>query len=289
MPVGLGPTPSDSPSGQQKKGSTQSVATIPFARASKWHIEQSNTMSGVALGGTQQVYNFPLASYGYLSGILISVTATGGNLTAATAFEDAPWSVLSQIQLSDVNGVPIFQLSGFNAYLAAKYGGYRPYAPDGYGSGTNGSLISETGGFFYSGVSATTGQFKFILPIFLEFGVDGLGCLPNMDASARYNLQLTVANAGTASATGPLYTAITGSTPPSLAITVEVLCRSQPPASDMFGNMNSVAPPAVGTVQYWTAQTASGFVTRMERVRRLRAGEPSLHSSSLTGTLASDM
>lgn len=272
MPAGIAPTPSESPQGQQKKGSSQSVAMIPFARSSKWHIEQSNTTSGVALGTTQQVLNFPLASYGYLSAIFISVVATGGNLTAATAFEDAPWSVFSQIQLSDVNGVPIFQLSGFNAYLAAKYGGYRPFPVDGYGTGTFGNLISESAGAFYSGVNTSNGTFKFLLPIFLEFGTDGLGCLPNMDASARYNLQLTVAAGGAASSTGPVYTAITGTTAPSLAITIETLCRSQPPASDMFGNMNSVSPPAVGTVQYWTAQTASGLANGANTVQLTRVG-----------------
>jgi hypothetical protein len=272
MPIGLQPTPSAAPEGQSKKGSAQSVAMIPFARSAKWHIEQSNTVSGVALGSTQQVFNFPLASYGYLSGVLITVVATGGNLTAATAFEDAPWSIFSQIQVSDVNGVPIVQLSGFNAYLAAKFGGYRPFPPDGYGTGTNGNLINESAGFFYSGVNTSNGTFKFILPVFFEFGVDGLGCLPNMDASARYNLQLTVSNAGTASSTGPVYTAITGTTPPSLSITVEILCRSQPPAADMFGNMNSVSPPAVGTVQYWTSQTASGLANGANTIQLTRVG-----------------
>lgn len=272
MPSGLQPTPSASPVGQSKKGAASSVAQIPFSRASKWHIEQSNTLSGITQGTSQQVFNFPLASYGYLSAILITVAATGGNLTAATAFEDAPWSVLSQVQLSDVNGVPIFQLSGFNAYLAAKYGGYRPFPLDGYGVGTYGNLVSEQAGAFYAGVSTSNGTFKFILPIFLEFGVDGLGCLPNMDASARYNLQLTVANSGSTSSTGPVYTSITGTTPPSLAITVEVLCRSQPPAADMFGNQNSVAPPAVGTVQYWTAQTASGLANGANTIQLTRVG-----------------
>jgi hypothetical protein len=93
-----------------------------------------------------------------------------------------------------------------------------------------------------------------------------------MDASARYNLQLTVSNAGTASSTGPVYTAITGTTPPSLSITVEILCRSQPPAADMFGNMNSVSPPAVGTVQYWTSQTASGLANGANTIQLTRVG-----------------
>lgn len=290
MPVPIAPTPSDSPTGQQKKGVASNVSMIPFARASKWHVEQSNIQSGIALNAANaQIFNFPVASYGYLSAILITVQASGGATSVnAAPFEDAPWSVLSQVQLSDVNGVPIFQLSGFNAYLAAKYGGYRPFAPDAIARGSSadgganqaqlssggppGANFTSPNGAYFQPVQ-TTGNFKFILPIWLEFGLDGLGCLPNMDASARYNLQLTVPGAvTTGTATGPVYTAGTFTTPPTLAITVEVLCRSQPPATDMFGNRNSIAPPAVGTVQYWTAQTASGLANGANTIQLTRVG-----------------
>lgn len=306
MPAGIASTPSDAPVGQQKKGAASSVAMIPFARASKWHIEQSNTQSGIVLtGASPQVFNYPLASYGYLSAVLITVTLSGGSGagTTNTFFEDAPWSLLSQVQLSDVNGVPIFQLSGYHAYLAAKYGGYRLFGMDSIIQGdsfdtlTAGTAIGTTltqlaggpkasqaltagnapqyGAYYFPplGTSATGLNCKFILPIFLEFGLDGLGCLPNMDASARYNLQLTVAGgATTASATGPYLVVGTAGTAPTMSITVEVLCRSQPPAQDMFGNINSVSPPAVGTVQYWTNQTASGLANGSNTVQLTRVG-----------------
>src|ERR1700680_342082 len=124
MAMGASPVPSDSPTGQQKKGTSGSTVTIPFARASKWHIEQSNVQSNISLLANAQPFNFPIASYGYLSAILITVQLTGAlGGSAQTFWEDAPYSLLSQIQLNDVNGVPIFQLSGFHAYLAAKYGG----------------------------------------------------------------------------------------------------------------------------------------------------------------------
>jgi hypothetical protein len=278
MPVGIAPTPSDAPTGQQKKGAEANVAVIPFARASKWHIEQSNVQT-VTGSGSSQVFNFPVASYGYLSAVLVTVVSSGGNLTAATGFEDAPWSVLQNVLLQDVNGVPIWQLSGYHSYLAAKYGGYRLFPPDGIAAGTAGGNLNENNSFAFtnvvtSGAAGVAGQFKFILPIFLEFGLDGLGCLPNMDASARYNLQLTVAGYTSVNATtGPLYTAITGTTPPTtLTITIEILARSQPPAQDMFGNMNSVSPPAVGTVQYWTTQTASGMANGANTIQLTRVG-----------------
>lgn len=286
MPAGIAPTPSDSPVGQQKKGAATSVAAIPFARASKWHIEQSNTQSGIALtGANSQIFNLPLASYGYLSAIFLTVQVSGGNVAATnTFFEDAPWSLIQQIQLSDVNGVPIYQLSGYQAFLAAKYGGYRPFSPDGIIAPDGGSSVAggqnlnaPTGGYYQAPV-ATGGSgalaTKFILPIFLEFGTDGLGCLPNMDASARYNLQVTVAGGVmTAASTGPYLTAVgTVTTNPTMSLTVEVLCRSQPPAQDMFGNQNSVSPPAVGTVQYWTSMTASGLANGANTIQLTRVG-----------------
>lgn len=274
---GVRPVRSGSPVGQAKKGVSESVNQINFARASKWHTEISNTVTVGTLTTGSQILNLPIASYGYLSGILISCSATGGSTSGAVFFEDGPWSVLQQIQLSDVNGVPIFQMSGFHAMLAAKYGGYRLFPFDGvlnpYAAAAN---RTQFGSSFFNcpapGVTNQTSNFFFILPIWLEFGTDGLGCLPNMDASARYNLQLTIAPAASVNGTtGPVWT--TGpATFPSLAVTVEIIARSQPPAQDMFGNINSVAPPSVGTVQYWTTQTASGLALGQNTIQLTRVG-----------------
>jgi len=260
MPAPTMVVPSDQPTGQSKKGTSgQTMPMVPFARAAKWHIEQSNVQSNIALTAQQQIFNFPLASYGYASAVIITVQATGGTGVAAVAFEDAPWSALAQVQISDVNGVPIYQLSGYHTYLSSKFGGYRPFALDG-------SALASV----YQTVQ-TSGNFKFVLPVYFEFGMDGLGCLPNMDASARYNVQLTVAAAGAASATGPLYTTLPTALP-TLTLTVELLARSQPPAQDMFGNQNSTTPPAVGTIGYWTNQTASGLANGANTIQLTRVG-----------------
>jgi len=307
QPTASAPLASDAPVGQQKKGGEEGQITIiPFARASKLHTEQSNTQSGISMVATgPQIFNFPIASYGFLSCILLTVQASGGTTTTAAApFEDAPYSVLSQILVQDVNGVPVNQLSGFNQYLASKYGSYRLFGLDAIvrgapnegaasGNQTNTAVISGGGppvwaaqaatatnlltGAYFSNVDTTNGanggSFKFILPIFLEFGTDGMGCLPNMDASARYNLQLTLPpSILTTSSTGPVYVAGVWSVNPTLSITVEVLCRSQPPKEDMFGNPNSVSPPGVGTVQYWTAQTASGLANGANTIQLTRVG-----------------
>lgn len=283
--------PSAMPVGNQKtQSASQNVVTMPFARASKWHTEQSNFISGVQLAPNAQIFNFPLASYGYLSAVIITFTLSGsGAGTSLTYFEDAPYSLISQIQLSDVNGVPLFQLSGFHAYLAAKYGGYRLFPIDGILNGApfdslsftgtsqtpvSGGPTSSTFGAFFQPPTATSMNCKFVIPIFLEFGRDGLGCLKNMDASARYNLQITVAGgAGSANAQGPFVASGTvPSTLPTMTMNVEVWCRSQPPAKDMYGNVNSTTPPALGTTQYWTSQNVSSLSATNNTVQLTRVG-----------------
>jgi hypothetical protein len=157
--------------------------------------------------------------------------------------------------LYDVNGSPIWgPFSGYSCFAASKFGGYRLFPPDlsttAYGPATATAIGNNPVNF-----KATSGNFGFVLPIWEEFARDGAGCLPNNDASARYNLQVQVASS-TASATGPVYTTAP-TTYPTLSLGVEVQCRSVPPAQDLFGNANSITPPAVGTVQYWSQQTIS--------------------------------
>lgn len=259
MPAVLAPTPSDAPVGQQKKGTADQIKQIPFARSSKWHTEQANTVSGIVLNTTTPgTFNFTLPSYGYLSAIFITCIASGGTGAAAVYYEDAPWSVLQSVLLQDVNGVPIWQLPGYHAFLASKYGGYRLFGPDGSTTAFGAGAAATAPGNTQVNYTATTGNFGFVLPIYFEFGRDGLGALPNMDASARYNLQLQIASATANANTGPVYTTAP-TTYPTLTVQVEVLCRSQPPAADLYGNQNSIAPPAVGTVQYWSQQTFSSL------------------------------
>lgn len=237
---------------------TQNVGmVVPFARASRWHIEQGDSRAGLVISGTPAPVVLTIPSYGYLAGVFLTVAATGGVGIAATYYEDAPWSAIQQIQLSDVNGVPIVQLDGYSAFLAAKFGGYKLFGPDpaaylgGYQPGT------------------ADGNFRFTLPIWLSFGRDGLGCLPNMDASASYRLTVQLATAA-AGATGPLYTAANPGLP-TVALTVHGIYRSQPPAADSFGNRNATVPPAIGTVGYWSRQTWAGL-TGAQTIQLSRVG-----------------
>jgi len=265
MPALTTAVPSDSPQGQAKKGVPEVTVSLPFARASKYHTEQGNLQSGIVINtASPGTFNFPVPSYGFMTDLYLSGLATGGAGSAAVYYEDAPWSIIQSIALLDVNGANLWgPFSGYSCFLASKFGGYRLFPLDGPLSGIQqyGPVVVTTGAgavalgnntLFFTG---NTGNFGFCLPINVEYGRDGLGSLPNNDASARYNLQVQVASA-TASAAGPVYT-VAPSTYPTLSLALELRARSVPPAQDLFGNQNSIAPPAAGTVQFWSQQTAS--------------------------------
>lgn len=220
------------------------AAMVSFSRSGKKHIEQGQTQnmaSGSWAAGFTQTYQIP--TYGYMSELVLTATGSGGvNGTKTVAGSaDAPWNLFSNILLTDVNGTPIINLDGYAWYLARLLGGYKPYRPDQstYAFSAINSGASGTGNFL----------FKDEFPI--EFATDGLGCLPNMDASAQYRLNLTYNGPNTFYALA----AGTPGTPPSVATLLELVARNRPAAMDAYGNVQATQPPASGTVQYWTSQT----------------------------------
>lgn len=273
MPL-LPATVTAAPQGQVKPAPMERPGAVPFSRAAQRHTEQGNVVTNIAINNSAPgTFNFAIPSYGYLAAVFITCSATGG-AGAATFYEDAPWGIFSNILLQDVNGTPIFgPFDGYSAHLASQLGGYRYFphnplitatdtaaapAPFGqviqYGPATP-TATGNTPLYF---ANATGGNWNFILPIWLQFGTGGLGSLPNMDASSRYNLQLTLAS-GLTNANGPVYTTQPATTVPTVNIAVEAYCLAQPLAADIYGQQNSTEPPANGTLQYWSRQTFSAL------------------------------
>ena len=233
---------------------------VAFSRSGKKHIEQGQTQnmaSGSWAAGFTQTFQVP--TYGYMSELILTLNGTGGvNGTKTVAGSaDAPWNLFSNILLTDVNGTPIINLDGYGWYLARLLGGYKNYRPDqsSYGFSAINSGSSGTGNFL----------FKDEFPI--EFATDGLGCLPNMDASAQYRLNLTYNGPNT------FYAGSSGApgTVPSVSALLELVARNRPPATDAYGNAQATQPPAAGTVQYWTSQTFN-IVSGQNTIQFTRVG-----------------
>ncbi len=221
------------------------VALVPFGKAAKRHLEQGETKGqnpwSTTVAAAQQ---FTIPSYGYLSAIYLTVTATGGTGVAASAGNDSPWNVLQTISLIDSNGTPLINLPGYSAFLARLYGGYRLFRPDSSSYG------------FSAIPAAGAGNFKLIHQLFCEMsGHEGLGCLPNMDASAAWKVNVVYNPATFGTGPNNVYSTANPTGLPILTSQLEILARGKPGATDTYGNSQETEPPQPGTIGYWTSQT----------------------------------
>lgn len=221
---------------------TAPQALMPFIRASQLRREQPfyDVTKILLTTGAQDLGSIDIPAYGFLRGLRIVVTntanASGGTQTAA---EDAPFSVLQNIFVTEPNGAVVYQAnSGYETYLHNKYGGYA-YAND---------PRANVG--VYTAVSATSaGSFALRIPIELRTR-DGLGSLPNQNAAATFKLRLTIASAA---AGGPLFATNTNTTQSTIRIQVFAEYWDQPPQS-IDGVAAAQLPPGVSTTQFWTTQ-----------------------------------
>lgn len=229
------------------------AAAVPFIRASAEHRESVFDVTRQLTTSDQDLSVFDIPAYGYVRSVLLHVQATGGAGTGVSATEDGPFNVLKSLALSEPNGAVIQQFnSGYELYLANKWGGYR----DADGADFKASPT-------YSPVGATSPNFSFMLRIPVELSLrDGLGSLPNQNAAAQFKLRLSLAKI--ADVLGG-----TISTAPSVRVRAYLEAWDQPEPSS-GGQMNQVNPPAMNTTQFWTATqinySAGNQSLRMSRV-----------------------
>jgi hypothetical protein len=213
---------------------------VPFTRAAKEHIEPFDDRTSAAISANTQAQGpIDVPAYGYLRNIVILVTiGTAGSGGSAVAAEDSPWSALTDIQLADVNGAPLFgPVSGYDLYLATKYGGYE--------FSCDPKQLSS-----FSAVNATTGNFAFSLKIPVEINLrDALGSLANQNASSTYKIKYTINNSA------GIYTTPPVTTLPTVRVRLFLEAWAQPTSTDLRGMPQMTTPPAHGTTQYWSKFT----------------------------------
>lgn len=239
-------------------GEGAAVPVVPFVRASDESIIPGNIdeTSAVLSASSQDLGFMEITAYGYARYLYLLVQATGGaaGLNNAVADEDAPFNVLQNIALTEPNGATIDQwTSGYEMYLANKYGGYNhPTAADPKRSPA------------FSAV-ATSGNFSFLLivPVYLS-GRDGVGALPNQDSAGQFKLRATIAPAGTVYSTEP-------DTTPSVRVRAWLAAYDQPAAAS--GSLvNEVQPPGLGTTSFWTVQSGISVVNGQNTIELKRKG-----------------
>lgn len=249
------------PNGDTREPNTapeQIAGLVPFVRASDEHIQPGNVDASSTLTSSQQQLGvFDLPAFGHIRHLYLLVEATGGagGLATGDFAEDGPWNVLQQVLLTEPNGAFITQFnSGYEIYLANKYGGYNPAVS---GDPRNSPAYSISG--------ESDGNFSFIVRIPVELsGRDAVGALPNQDSAGQFKLHVSLAAASTVYNTGP-------DTLPSVRVRAWLNAWEQP-APQVSGMANSVTPPASGTTSFWGSQTGIAVANGQNTIELKRKG-----------------
>jgi hypothetical protein len=241
-------------------GSVPGIAPVivPFNQASHVVIEEGPSWTGITLSAESQTLeqkNIP--ANGFLKNIWVEVnTETAGNETAGAAYENFPFNILSKLELQDQGGHLISGLTGYNWYLADKYGGY-------WGT----TDLREVAMY-----SATLKSPAFTVVIPLEAIPNGFGALTNMTEATKYQLQPTIA------AEAKIYkTKMT--TNPKLSVKTWIELWTLPEAQTLpepgfpQGHEQEQRPPLEGTIQFWTEQSAIKMNTGWGQLILTRMGQ----------------
>lgn len=234
MPIASSPAVQESPSAP--------AAVNPFVRAATEHRQNFHDRTTAIGSSAVQVGPIDVAAHGFMRNIVLEVETDGTGAGASTFREDAPWNVLQNISLEDVNGRPIVgPLDGYDLYLINKWGGL------GAAQG-----VFDPASYPSYELTTTAGVMKFKLRIPVEItSRDGLGSLPNLTASATYKLKYTVAAEGTVWSSAP------ATTTPGVRVRAWLESWSQPRATDARNVANETMPPMVGTTQFWSKQSVN--------------------------------
>lgn len=237
------------------------IAPNAFAKAAKNHLETGQSQVITLSAAQQNLQPFVVPAYGYLREVLLVVTATTTANAAAVAFNaDGPWNVLRSLVMQDSGGAQLYQMGGFASFLQMKWGGYA----------FNGNLALDTRFFSQvTGAVGNGGSFQFVIPITQVFMRDGVGSLPNMDASSAYQLFVTMDTLATVYSVAP-------TNPPSITVQVQEVAYTNPPAKDLFNRPNITVPPGISpegsSVQYWSSNIFPGLGAGLNTITINRVG-----------------
>lgn len=220
---------------RKEESNAPRVPLIPFTHAAHEHVEGIADTSDLVSTAVIQKGPFDIPAFGYIKNVYLIVTTSGGVNGTATAHEDAPFNVLQNVSLEDVNGAPIVgPIDGDELFLINKYGGYEFH-------GDPVDMPDFVGG-------ACVFSFSLRIPVEINPRT-GLGCLSNMNASANYKLRYSI-NLGTGA--DGIVTAIGTGTLPTVRVRSFLEAWSLPAAYSRDQAPQATEPPLLGTTQYWS-------------------------------------
>lgn len=194
-----------------------SSANIPFEMGSNWYSEKvfTDTFAITASQGNEQVHN--ITPGGFLRGIRLIFSSTGGVIGAGVVAQDNPWSLFLSISLENIDGSPIdYPMNGY-AYYTQNYFG-QMWKGDPAKRASFASSVNPGGELF--------------IPAEIR---DTVGVLANTDARALYRIRYTPAASTSLFSTAP-------TTLPTVTVVGFLETWAQPDLTDLHGRTIQQTP-----------------------------------------------
>jgi hypothetical protein len=247
-------TPTAAPAQAQTKGKQQQVvAARPFVTGTRGLESEVYTQTVTQTASTQALTPYEFQVDGYLSGALIRVTATTSGNAATTAFNaDGPFIGLQSITFEDISGKQILgPITGWDLYVLNRFGGF-VYQSDVKANGTY---------FATTGAGATGGSYRYVLRLPVQVRRrDGMGSLPNRNASATFKCKITLNTIASVYSTAP-------TSAPSINVQIQQHGWATSDNRDYKGSPVAPTPNGVGSLMYTDKETiqlsAGAFNQRM--------------------------
>lgn len=232
-------------------GGAPAAQANPFLSATYPYSEVVNTQTYTPGSSTQSSGTINITPGGYLRGLLMQVSATGGSLGSTGSLTgDMPWATINSVTIESIDGTPfLYPMNGYSYYLVSRF--CRPW---------DGDPAADPS---YSNSANPAFRMRF----FLE-ARNTIGVVPNTDARAQYRMRYDVAASATMFTSLP---AITGSNP---AVTVELDLETyaQPDANDLNGVPNQQMPDGLALQRFLSHQSGIALNTGTTTVQTARVG-----------------
>lgn len=204
-------------------GGPSATGDVPFVVGSNLYYEAPFDTNVLQLDANAHDRTVNITPGGFLRGITMQVSSTGGVIGAGALQADAPFSIISSASLEDISGGPIlYPMGGFAHAMCQKW--LRPWA----GDPTKRAAFSNT-------INPA-----FTLQFFTEVK-DTLGVLANTDARSQYRFRYTLAPGNTASGPNSL-TNTAPTTQPTVTVKLYINTWAQPDLQDLMGNTTEQIP-----------------------------------------------
>jgi len=196
---------------------SNSTGDIPFVVGSNLYEEPPFSTFTQQLNANSYQQTVNVTPGGFLRGVTMQVTSTGGVIGSGVLQQDAPYGIISSASLEDISGGPIiYPMGGYAHAMCQKW--LRPWAGDPAKRAVYSNTINPA----------------FTLQFFTEVK-DTLGVLANTDARAQYRFTYTLAP-GNAAAGPTGLTNVAPTTQPTVTVNLYINTWAQPDLQDLMGN-----------------------------------------------------